>query len=143
MEKLVLILVAFILFIGVLKVLGYYLLLKVSTPKQSQNNNKAIKPNKRKLTIQDDEIVASRNNVNNEYYILAKKLFKELLENKKINRQQIIHLKCILSDLVPRTEDNYKNDMHEIYSKLKSPFLTNEDYKRIVKYLNIIIDLNY
>jgi len=143
MEKLVLILVAFILFVGALKVLGYYLLLKVSTPKQSKNNNKAINEHKRKLTIQDDEIVASRNNINNEYYILAKKLFKELLENKTINRQQIIHLKGILSDLVPATRDDYKNDMHEIYSKLKSPFLLDEDYKRIIRYLNIIIDLNY
>lgn len=142
MEKLVLILVGIMFLVGILKVLGYYLLLKVTTPKQYKNS-KPKETNKRKLTIQDDEIVASRSNINNEYYILAKKLFKELLESKTINRQQILHLKEILSDLVPTTRDDYKNDMHEIYSKLKSPFLLDEDYKRIIRYLNIIIDLNY
>lgn len=142
MEKLVLILVGIMFLVGILKVLGYYLLLKLTTPKQYKNS----KPKgtiRMKLTEQDDEIVASRNNANNEYYILAKKLFKELLESKTINRQQILHLKEILSDLVPTTRDDYKNDMHEIYSKLKSPFLSNDDYRRIVKYLNIIVDLNY
>jgi len=142
MERLVLILVGIMFLVGILKVLGYYLLLKVTTPKQYKNS-KPKETNKRKLTEEDDRRIASQNNLSNEYYILAKSLLKDLLQNKAISRQQLLHLKYIINGVVPETEVKYKNDMHEIYSKLKSPFLSNDDYRRIVKYLNIIVDLNY
>lgn len=143
MNKLFATIIAFVFIFAVLKILGYYLMVQVITPKQYKNKNKATETKRREFTEEDDKIVATRNNLENEYYLLAKVLLKDLLQNKAINRQQILYLKELLSDIVPSTKREYKNDMHEIYSKLKSPFMTNEDYKRIVRYLNIIIDLNY
>lgn len=92
--------------------------------------------------INYDAVIAN-NNEKSFYYNYAKDKFKELLKGKRLTREQILYLKQLINSCIPKEhmaiyKINYKNDCHEIYCKLKSSFISEEDFKRIIGFLTMI-----
>lgn len=85
------------------------------------------------LTMTQDDIYKSM-------YPEAKELFKDAMKNKKLSREQIIYIKSQINDCLGENRkfysSKYSNDAHEIYTKLKSPFLSNRDFTRIIKIID-------
>ncbi|MEW9093918.1 MAG: hypothetical protein AB2417_02450 [Clostridiaceae bacterium] len=74
------------------------------------------------------------------YYLQARDLFKDLMQQKSLNREQIIYIKVLIDERLGHYKKyyykHYQNDAHEIYSKLKSAYLSIPDYKDIIQTLN-------
>lgn len=71
--------------------------------------------------------------IDNEFYSELRNRIKELVKSKEIDRQSILQFKSELDYRLGSHQYNYgsftfENDVHEIYVKLKSSKLTNEDY---------------
>lgn len=95
-----------------------------------------------KQIINYDAIIANDNSTS-ELYKYAKETFNILLKEKRLTREQILYLKQIINSCIPKEHMDlykikYKNDCHEIYCKLKSSFIDQETYERIISYLTMI-----
>lgn len=84
------------------------------------------------LSLTQDEIY-------NSIYHDVKELFKSAMRAKRLTREQVLYIKQMLNEfLKPYRQyyiNRYKNDAHEIYSKLKSPFLSNKEYEKISSFI--------
>jgi hypothetical protein len=80
------------------------------------------------LSLTQDEIYGSM-------YQDVKELFGSAMRSRRLSREQIIYIRNMLNGfLKPYNKyynQRYKNDAHEIYSKLKSPFLSNKEYQQL------------
>lgn len=78
--------------------------------------------------------------VYNTQYFQTKDFFNSSIKSRKITREQILYIKFMLNEFLKEYKEfypnRYKNDAHEIYSKLRSPFLDNSHYSKILKVLN-------
>jgi hypothetical protein len=85
------------------------------------------------LAITQDDIVDS-------LYYEAKDLFNSSIKSGKLNREQILYIKYSLREFLSNYREyyanRYKNDAHEIYTLLKSPFLCNDHYSSIITTIN-------
>jgi hypothetical protein len=88
------------------------------------------------LCLTQDEIYKSR-------YHEAKDLFHDSMKAGQLNREQILHIKYILRESLKDHREyystKYQNDAHEIYTLLKSPFLSNVEYNSIITTINRFI----
>jgi hypothetical protein len=84
------------------------------------------------LSLTQDEIY-------NSMYHEVKELFQTAMRSRRLTREQILYIKNMLNGfLKPYSRyysQRYKNDAHEIYSKLKSPFLSNKEYQKISSFI--------
>jgi hypothetical protein len=81
------------------------------------------------LSVPQEEVVGS-------IYPECRDLFKQAMQDKRLTREQIIYFKDKLNERLGTNRryynKSYKNDAHEIYTKLKSPFLDNKDYEVLI-----------
>jgi hypothetical protein len=88
------------------------------------------------LSFTQDKVYKSK-------YFEARDLFRDSLQGGKLSREQILHIKYSLREFLKDYREyypsKYKNDAHEIYSLLKSPFLSNEHYSSIITTINKFI----
>lgn len=85
------------------------------------------------LTLTQEDIYKS-------LYPKTRDRFKACMAAGMLSRPQIMYVKQLLNDsLGTKTKyynQHYRNDAHEIYTKLKSPFLSNADFEKILDFLN-------
>lgn len=95
------------------------------------------------IQISNDNTAAtlslSQSDIYNSIYEDVKELFKSSMRAKRLSREQVLYIKQMLNEfLKPYSkyyQNRYKNDAHEIYSKLKSPFLSNVEYQKISNFI--------
>jgi hypothetical protein len=84
------------------------------------------------LSLTQEEIYGSM-------YQDVKELFQSAMRSRRLSREQILYIKNMLNQfLKPYNryyQARYKNDVHEIYSKLRSPFLSNKEYQQLSKFI--------
>lgn len=71
--------------------------------------------------------------INNQYYIELRDRLVEVVKNGHLKRNSILKLKLEVDNILDINKYNYdkfvfKNDLHEIYTKIKSSKLTTDDY---------------
>ena len=84
-------------------------------------------------------------NTNNNVGICHKELVRLLsnsMRNRKLTRHQILEFKRELNGLLGDVISDYsgfrfENDLHEIYTKLKSPLLNDKQYQYLISLLEI------
>ncbi|MDP4094878.1 MAG: hypothetical protein Q8920_16150 [Bacillota bacterium] len=90
------------------------------------------------------QIAISQKCTDNSLYPLCRDLFKGALQNKRLNRLQLLYIKETVTGFLGEYKryynQRYKNDAHEIYSKLKSPFLCNVDYQTLINIIERMSD---
>lgn len=95
---------------------------------KSEENNKKKPENKYKSRIIEDE-----------NYKKLTQTIKYFSTNKVLDREQILDFKKQvdkkLGDHVKYYKNDWQNDFHELYSKLKSKKLKSEDYSELLKVL--------
>lgn len=92
-------------------------------------------------TKQDDSNKHPTKKVENEDYDVLITVLKQNMKDKKLNRNNILDFKSKLNECLGEHfshygKFNFKNDMHEIYIKLKNNCLTSKDYKDLLLLLN-------
>lgn len=99
------------------------------------NINPTKRPINNTINQKDSGIKKSYNakTINNENYNELRNRIKELVKSSQLDRQSILQFKSELNYRLGTHQYNYvsfqfENDMHEIYVKLKSSKLTDEDY---------------
>lgn len=93
------------------------------------SKNKGVKQSKNETKI-----------VNNEQYKSLVEFLKFSMQKKLLNRQDILKFKKEINSRLGEYKDNYygfefQNDLHEIYTKLKSSHLSSNDYEELLKSL--------
>jgi hypothetical protein len=82
------------------------------------------------LSLTQDEIYLSK-------YRETKDLFHDAIKAGQLSREQVLYIKLMLNeflkDYMKLYPGPYRNDAHEIYSKLKSPLLNNEHYETLIE----------
>lgn len=83
--------------------------------------------------------------VNTPYYSECRDKIKYLMQEQKLDREELLLFKQELNKMLGQSKEVYKkikyeNDMHEIYIKLKSKRLTSEKYITLIDYLNTLTD---
>lgn len=78
--------------------------------------------------------------VNNEQYKSLIEFLKFSMQKKLLNRQDILNFKKEIDSRLGEYKDHYngfefQNDLHEIYTKLKSSHLSSKDYEELLKSL--------
>ena len=89
-------------------------------------------------------------NTNNNVGICHKELVRLLsnsMRNRKLTRHQILEFKRELNELLGDVISDYsgfrfENDLHEIYTKLKSPLLNDKQYQYLISFLDVSLDGN-
>ena len=89
-------------------------------------------------------------NTNNNMGICHKELVRLLsnsMRNRKLTRHQILEFKRELNGLLGDVIFDYsgfrfENDLHEIYTKLKSPLLNDKQYQYLISFLEVSLDGN-
>lgn len=75
-------------------------------------------------------------------YLNVQSTFKHCLQNKQINRPELLQFKKLINESIPKDQSKlykdikYKNDAHEIYSKLKCKLITKSQMKKLSNYIN-------
>lgn len=108
----------------------------LSVPKSERNAELIISKEKNKS--KKEEITSIKQNYkaktnNNKFYIDVRNRLISVVKSGDINRDGILKLKLELDNRLGMnryaySNFNFENDMHEIYIKLKSSKLTDEDY---------------
>lgn len=77
-------------------------------------------------------------------YIIVKNNFRYCMQNKLLTRQQILNFKYQLNKYVKKkkyTGVKFKNDCHEVYSKLKDTSISKKQMFKLNAYLLPVIEL--
>lgn len=132
MIKLFLIYFLFIIIPIFFTFIKFYLLEKVKkyTQEQRRTEDKIFK-------LKISEIYK---NEREDLYIQAKELFHHLMQDGIINRSQVLSFKSMLIKSLGRYNNDYKkmyfkNDAHEIYTKMKSQHIDDHDWEQMINYL--------
>lgn len=72
------------------------------------------------------------------YYNQAQMLFHDAIQNRNLDREQILYLKKVINESLGDYINDFKfikfkNDAHEIYSKLKSSHISIDSFKKIIQ----------
>jgi hypothetical protein len=126
--------------IATLKISSFYMLHRMAKEKAYANYNKKklqeLKEKKFKQQMELEEILLRKDI--EPYYQMAKDLFNNAIKSGSLTREQILYLKKVINEALGdfindyRTT-RYKNDAHEIYSKLKSSHISVPDFKKIIQ----------
>jgi hypothetical protein len=125
---------------ALLKIGNFYLLHKLAKEKAYANYKKKdleeLKHKKIKQQLELEDILL-RKDVEL-YYKQAKDLFNEAIKSSNLTREQILYLKKVINDSLgdfinDYKYTHYKNDAHEIYSKLKCSHIKIPDFKKIIQ----------
>lgn len=123
-----------------IKIASFYLMQRLTKEKAYVNYNKQklqeLQQRKIKQQLELEDILL-RKDVE-PYYQIAKDLFNNAIKSGNLNREQILYLKSVINECLGDYINNYKytrykNDAHEIYSKLKSSHISISDFKRIIQ----------
>lgn len=130
--------------LAVLKIGGFYLLHRLAKEKTYENYTKKqlkeLKKKKEQQRIKQQlelEDILKKGELQI-YYNQAQKLFHDAIQNRNLDREQILYLKKVINESLGDYINDfryarYKNDAHEIYSKLKSSHISIPDFKRIIQ----------
>ncbi|GLC32880.1 hypothetical protein bsdE14_42900 [Clostridium omnivorum] len=122
------------------KILSFYLLHQLAKEKAYDNFKKkeyeALQQKKLKQRIELEDILLRKEL--EPYYITAKDLFHDAIQAGNLNHEQILYIKKIINESLDSYINDYKythykNDAHEIYSKLKSSHISVDNYKKIIQ----------
>ncbi|WP_139905600.1 hypothetical protein [Clostridium thermarum] len=109
-------------------------------PKENHYAEDIIKGGKESIAA---TLCLTQDEIYNSMYHEAKDLFHDSIKAGQLNREQILYIKYSLREFLKDYREyynaKYKNDAHEIYSLLKSPFLSNEHYTTIITMMNKFI----
>lgn len=140
MLKLIVCLALVIVIIVAIKVANCYLINSMSRAKQigtsRKKHNELLKERKLKQQLELEDIL-QRGELRI-YYSQARDLFHDAIKAGNLNHEQILYLKKIINhNLGEYINDfkyiRYKNDAHEIYSKLKSSHISVDSFKKIIQ----------
>ena len=129
-----------VLALAAIKIGNFYLLHRSAKEKAYQNYNKKkreeLQKRKFKQRMELEDILL-RNEIE-PYYLKAKDMFNNAIKCGNLNREQILYLKKVINDslgdyLLNYKYNCYKNDAHEIYSKLKCSHISITDFKMIIQ----------
>lgn len=122
----------------------------------SKGNNINKEDSINKVQKNDSKTKHKTKEINNPYYIELRDRLVEVVKNKHLNRDSILKLKLEVDKILDINKYNYskfvfKNDLHEIYTKIKSSKLTTDDYiylKLLLEdlvgwFLYVILYVNY
>lgn len=79
-------------------------------------------------------------------YIIVQNNFRYCMQNRLLNRQEILNFKYYLNKCVQKNKYarvKFKNDAHEIYTKLKDTSISKKQMLKLNAYLQPTIDLAY
>lgn len=134
-ENLIELMLLFVLIIGGGKILVHRAILQTKNKMYKENNIKS-EPDHIQLIYSQDEQYDS-------IYYEVQYLFKNLMKEGLLSREQILFIKNYLrqelKDYRHLYTGHYKNDAQEIYTLLKSPLLDNSNYEYIIKVLKDFI----
>lgn len=126
----------------------YSLALSSLIPKSKGYNNRIPKKNTYKDVSKNTKVIpmkrkTSSKTINNPNYIALRKIIISASKNKQFNRTDILILKAEIDFILKEYLANYSsfifsNDLQEIYTKLKSSHLKNEDY---IYLKNVVLNL--
>lgn len=136
--------------LGFIKILFFYVWQKFLAVKKLgvKRNKKRIKSNSKfnKNHVVKSSSLSVKSNISEviqtsellDLKLQAKELFKTLLQNKKINRAEILDIKdYLLENVEDPTLSNkkYKNDAHCIYSLFKSKYIDEDILKEVINFM--------
>lgn len=129
-----------VLALAAIKIGNFYLLHRLVKEKAYQNYNKMKHEElqKRKLKQQIElEDILLRKEIE-PYYLKAKNLFHDAIQAGNLNHEQILYFKKVIDDslgdyLLDYKYRHYKNDAHEIYSKIKCSHISIDSFKKIIQ----------
>ncbi|MCD3351247.1 hypothetical protein G8V03_09635 [Clostridium botulinum D/C] len=80
-------------------------------------------------------------------YVTTKSNFNYAMKNRLLNRQDILQIKIMLNKALFKNRHlkdfnrkKFENDAHEIYTKLKSKYLSRKQLTNIDKYINKVVN---
>lgn len=123
-----------------LKILSFYLLHKMAKEKAFENfkrkDYEALQQKKLKQRMELEDILQRKEL--EPYYQMTKDLFHDAIQAGDLNHEQILFLKKVINESLGNSINDYKfthykNDAHEIYSKLKSSHISITDFKKIIQ----------
>lgn len=117
-------------------------------PKSKGSNNRASKKNTYDNLPKNTNVLpmkrkTSSKTINNPNYIALREIIINASKNKQFNRTAILNLKAeidfrLKDYLINYSSFTFSNDLQEIYTKLKSSHLKNEDY---IYLKNVVLNL--
>jgi hypothetical protein len=144
LTKLMIYATLFFTLIAALKIGSFYLLHKFTKELAYQNITKKqlkeLKEKKNQQRIKQQlelEDILLRKEIE-PYYLITKDLFNNAMKSRNLSHEQILYLKKIINDSLGNYINDfkytrYKNDCHEIYSKISSSHISINDFKRIIQ----------
>jgi hypothetical protein len=123
-----------------IKIGNVWLMHKLTKEKAYQNYNKQkaqeLQQKKIKQQLELEDILL-RKEIEN-YYQIAKDLFHDAIQAGNLNHEQIFYLKKVINESLGDYLNDFKymkfkNDAHEIYSKLKSSHISIDSFKKIIQ----------
>lgn len=123
-----------------IKVLSFYLLHRLAKEKAYENFRKkdyeVLQQKKLKQRMELEDILTRKEL--EPYYVATKDLFHDAMQAGNLNHEQILYLKKVINESLGNSINDYKytyykNDAHEIYSKLKSSHISIDNFKRIIQ----------
>lgn len=124
----------------ILKILSFYLLQQLAKEKAYANFKKRdyeqLQERKIKQRMELEDILLRKEL--EPYYTTARDLFNDAIQASNLNHEQILYLKKVINESLGNSINDYKfarykNDAHEIYSKLKSSHISINDFKNIIQ----------
>ncbi|WP_297993876.1 hypothetical protein [uncultured Clostridium sp.] len=129
----------------------YSLALTSLIPKSKGYNNGTSKKNTYKDVSKATNVIPMKRKtpsktINNQNYIKLRKIIISASQNKQFNHTKILILKAEIDFILKEYLSNYSsfifsNDLQEIYTKLKSSHLKNEDYVYLTNVVLNLIDI--
>ena len=122
------------------KILSFYLLQQMAKEKAYENFRKkdyeALQQKKLKQRIELEDILLRKEL--EPFYQTTKDLFHDAIQAGNLNHEQILYIKKVINESLGSYINDYKythykNDAHEIYSKLKSSHISVDNYKKIIQ----------
>lgn len=119
-------------------------------PDINQKNNSSFNvkiPKPRSTTITTEQTKPKLKVVTTQGYTEFNNILKASVQNKLMNRQSILQLKCELIYRLGTHIEVYKNfkfqnDLHEIYTLSKSSVLTKDDYEYLTQFISNNLNLS-
>jgi hypothetical protein len=113
---------------------------------KAKNNQSGVKPSKSNSNANTESEKHKFKVVTTEGYTEFNNLLKATVQNKLIDRNSILQLKCELRYRIGTHIEVYKdfkfeNDIHEIYVLAKSSVLTKEDYLFLTQFISSNLNL--
>jgi hypothetical protein len=136
--KLTICLVLVIAITAAIKIASCYLVNSITRAKYCRGTKDRNKLEEKKIKQQLElEDILQRGDLRI-YYSQARDLFHDAIQDGNLNHEQILYLKKVIDDTLGEYLNDfkytrYKNDAHEIYSKLKSSHISIDNFKRIIQ----------